>query len=118
MVDTLALHGREKLGLADEWRTCVYETLNDQAFKITFCMQAGVCKSGPRKGKPKYDSKTKRVFICSIPEHRAWESAWCEKHDKCRRCFGEGELFVGWSAADGTRKKPCPVCNGTGRLQP
>lgn len=115
MIDTLAIHGREALNLSDEWHPVVYETLEGQAFKVTFCTQAGVYKSGPRKGKAKYDTKNDKAFICSIAEHRAWEAAWCERESKCRKCFGERELFVGWSSTAGTTTKVCPVCNGTGK---
>lgn len=112
-VDTLAIHAREALNLPAEWVAFKYETLDRQAFRITGCIPS-VYKSGPRKGKPKYGKEGEQVFICSIAEHRAWESAWCERENKCNKCFGEGELWTGWSKAEGRRTKPCPVCTGTG----
>ncbi len=74
-------------------------------------------KTGPRKGRPNWAKATNRaVRIVTDDEAAEFAVAWSARTGGCIDCSGTGELFVRWSAQDGTTMRPCEACEGTGRF--
>jgi hypothetical protein len=58
--------------------------------------------------------ETHHTIYIPIDKHEKWCLEWEKETGQCGLCVGEKEILSGWSAKDGTRKKQCPKCNGTG----
>lgn len=83
-------------------------------FLLTGCIPDGVYKTGPRKGKTKWDTKNATQVLVTREELQAEESRWQSETGKCSECQGEGRNETGWSKAEGRSYKPCQACNATG----
>lgn len=115
--DLLEQHAREKAGMGPEWAIYKWEAIPEAKGSMLTGAVAPPLKAGKRKGKPnwrKLDKSTeKRVFITK-DEHAVWEAKWQASTGKCLECEGKGRVWTGWSAAEGSRFKPCDVCDATG----
>jgi hypothetical protein len=60
------------------------------------------------------DKSTERRVFITKPEHEAYRAKWSRETGKCMECTGEGQVWNGWSKAEGTRYKPCVACGATG----
>lgn len=64
---------------------------------------------GPKAGQLNFQKCTNRADLYVTPEML---EAWLAEHpDVCRHCANTRELFVRWSADDGTTMRPCDQCN-------
>jgi hypothetical protein len=113
--DLAELCARQSLGLSDEWEAFRWEEIHEQAIQVTLAIPT-VFKSGPRKGRRKWDRKNARVFVCSLAEYHAWRERWSYSTGNCLKCRGSGRECRGWSKDKGTRYRACRVCGGTGNL--
>lgn len=71
---------------------------------------------GEKAGKPNYKKVTDRrkLYITNDEAER-----WLTEHpDYCRECGNTGEVFVRWSADDGTTTRTCTSCEGAVRPVP
>jgi hypothetical protein len=76
-------------------------------------MMTGGIEGKFKNGKPKWSKPAQRVVVTKA-EIAAEESRYEREHGRCRVCFGDGQEFTGWSAAEGVKYKPCTRCAGTG----
>jgi len=75
---------------------------------------------GPRKGRPNYRKPvpgTQRTVILDDRAFEAWKLQWQNDTGLCCVCAGSGEVWAGWSAAEGNRTRPCDDCNTTGQVR-
>jgi hypothetical protein len=71
---------------------------------------------GPNKGKLNYKKVgSVQRFYVRVEEIKEIDAAWERDQGKCSRCMGEGTIAWKWSKANGSERKPCPVCGGTGK---
>ncbi len=116
-------HARELAGQGPGWG--FYELLairdskrNFIATRVTGAVAPAITR-GKRKGQPnwrKMDRSTREVLYITPDAHAAWCSLWEARTGKCHECTGDGEVCIGWSAADGSRMKVCPRCGGSGAV--
>lgn len=107
---------RKKLGLLDTW----------QAFKWELIGAAGDClveggtprllTRGKRKGLPTWSDSTD-INKCVVTE--AEKAAVLVEYEtetgNCSSCWGAGQEWRGWSAAEGTKRATCRKCSGSGK---
>ena len=55
-----------------------------------------------------------RRVIVTKAELQAKAAVYETETGKCWDCKGTGQVWAGWSKADGTRYRDCPRCNATG----
>jgi hypothetical protein len=71
---------------------------------------------GVNKGKPNWKKRTDvQRFIVKVEEIKKIHAAWEQETRTCSRCMGLGAIFWSWSKANGSERKPCPLCGGTGK---
>lgn len=67
---------------------------------------------GPKAGQPNYSKCTNETTVYVTDEVR---DRWLAEHPEvCAECANRREVFVRWSADEGTTMKPCPECNADG----
>ena len=105
---------RRKVNGPEGWETCGWERIGDGN---DFIVNGGVprmLKAGKRKGQKTWrDSVIERAVVTDAElkaEHARYEAAT----GKCGDCFGKGEVFASWSAAEGVKHRACKRCAGTG----
>jgi len=85
------------------------------------CVPTATYKTGPKKGKPKYDAKVSNKIILSDQEKDAEQRRYSETTGRCYGCFGRATRSTGGGMADGKfveyPRRPCPDCKGTGKYQ-
>jgi hypothetical protein len=117
-------HARELVAMPPEWDAYEWEAIgreraSDEAKLIRVTGAVAPLKTrGKYKGYPnweKLDRGTVKTAYFTPAEHEAWMLEWERKTGKCSDCMGRGERSVGWSAAEGTRYKPCGKCGATGK---
>lgn len=77
----------------------------------------GVYTRGPRKGKPRFRRHAGQhhmTIVVSDSEIYS-EAAQHESGGSCWNCKGTGEVWAGWSVAEGTKRRTCGRCGGTGK---
>ena len=62
-------------------------------------------------------SNTKQVLELSSPSTRTRHERLTGLTQRCNYCQGNG-WFWGYDAAKDSVKNPCPMCEGSGKLQP
>lgn len=111
-------HAREKSGQGPDWAVFRWENLPEAKGMLLTGAIAPPYKTGPHKGTPKWkarDMKTeKRIFIAYVDQD-AYNAAWEASTGNCSRCFGKGDTPWSWSKAEGSKRKPCGQCKGTGK---
>lgn len=99
------------------WEPYLYERIGNDGVLMTGGVPR-LLKSGPRKGKKTWDRKGGTKVIVTHSECDAEKAAYIDRTGNCGECFGKGEVTIGWSAADGTKRAACKVCAGTGKATP
>lgn len=114
------IFAREKSGLPKfeitEWK-CLPSGGPYTHIQLSGAVYPVIKTRGPRKGHPDYqkpETGTRKTYILSNEEWDNWTATWQSQTGKCRKCVGRGDVMESWSAADGTKYKPCPACGGTG----
>jgi hypothetical protein len=121
-LDLVSEHARERLGMPEGWECYHFAWLPPNGKGTHMHLKgavAPVITKGPNKGRKnwkKRDPATEREDLISREEQGAYDRRWSEATGNCLECVGKGERFVSWSQAEGRKTKPCPDCNGTGRL--
>ena len=108
---------REKAGQPPEWAIYKWEAIPEANGSMLTGAVAPPLKSGKHKGKPnwkKFDKSTERRVFITTAEHDAYRAKWGRETGKCPECLGEGQVWAGWSKAEGTRHRECLACKGTG----
>ena len=118
--DIHAITARRVHNLPDEWRPCIYESLDrDLGFALTGAVPIGIYSRGPRKGRPKWPPKRdlQRVVI-TTDEVRQTQIQWENETGKCCRCGGSGDQEKSVSVKDGAVQRTyrtCIGCEGSGK---
>lgn len=111
-IDTAA---KKKLGINDESiKTVSIEAITGGL--LVYVCNTSLYKSGPRKGKIKYDTKTKRPVLLTTSDLKEVRDAYEAETKNCASCKGTGQSWCGWSEAEGNRYKPCKDCDGSGKV--
>lgn len=100
-----------KVGI-DGWKAYRWEDCDGDSI-VTGDVPDGVYRSGPRKGRPRFKGPGRRVIVTKA-ELQAKAAVYETETGKCWDCKGTGQVWAGWSKADGTRYRDCPRCNATG----
>jgi hypothetical protein len=88
---------------------------------VTGAVPFGTYKSGPRKGRPRFDHKNttdRKTVVVSDEDVKTRAERYESETGNCWNCKGTGQVVSGWSAKAGTRYKACGRCGGTGVLKP
>ena len=96
------------------WEPYLYERCGTDGVLLTGAVPR-LLKSGPRKGKKTWDRKGATSVVVIAAETDAEEAAYEARTGNCGKCFGEGEVCVGWSKDDGKKIRTCKHCQGTGK---
>ncbi len=82
------------------------------------CVPTETYKSGPKKGKPKFDPKNSQRIVLSNHDLDAEKHRYSTTTGRCCGCFGRAARAVASGIRDGVPyqdRKPCPDCKGTGK---
>lgn len=71
---------------------------------------------GPRKGQKTWDTKDSVRVVVTYDEAKAERQRYEAETGNCGECFGTGQEWCVWSAAEGNRHRQCRVCLGTGKV--
>jgi hypothetical protein len=108
---------RRKLSLSDDWEACRWECIGHPHTKDVL-VEMGIprlLKTGKYKGQRTWkDTKDFRKCVVTESELADAEAGY-EREGKCFACYGSGEEWAGWSAAEGTKYRPCKRCGATGK---
>lgn len=108
-IDTVAIR---KSGV-EGWEPFRYEFIEPDSTLVTGGIPR-ILTRGPRKGKKTWDGKGTRTVVTRA-EIEAEKQLYASVTGHCPECYGEGQISVGWSAAEGTKYKPCSHCDATGK---
>jgi hypothetical protein len=112
--DFLALAAREVHGLPDEWRPCIYESL-DGGFLLHGAAPLGVYSRGPRKGRPKWPpTKDLRRVIVTRAQVEIAKFNYERATGECHGCGGTGQTVKSMGLGQATTYRACAACNGSG----
>jgi DnaJ-class molecular chaperone len=113
---TLESHARELLGLPPDWR--VYRwTVKGRGVEVEGAVCNAFITRGKWKGRTNWKKKDLNTLITiTIPDalHKQWMREWESRTGLCHNCSGTGEEWAGWSAAEGTKRRPCRPCGASG----
>lgn len=73
-------------------------------------------KSGPRKGRKKWDGKGTSVVVTRA-EVEVQAARYVAETGNCPECYGSGEVFHSWNHITGTKHRPCGKCKGSGKAE-
>ena len=104
-----------KVGI-EGWKAYRWEDCGGDSI-VTGDVPDGVYRSGKRKGRPRFNGPGRKVVITKA-EMQAKATAYEADTGKCWDCKGTGQVWAGWSKADGTRYRDCQRCNATGNAAP
>ncbi len=95
-----------------EWQRCGKDAIIYRGAEYTFFSK------GPRKGKKKWGKK-RPEWECVITsfEIEQKELEFEKETGKCKRCGGDGQMWVGWKIGEGNKFKTCKRCLGSGKSQ-
>jgi hypothetical protein len=125
MASLYAEHAREILGVGPEWQVSSWKCLDGlkntpgapgNRIRIT-----GSIAPALPDGRVawEYEEKgTRKSVTFTNAEHDAWILEWETKTENCSQCstLHPGQEWMGWDHITGTKYRPCPRCNGTGKL--
>ena len=113
---------RRKVGTPPEWEVYRWERVENKLHPASgyddFIVHGGVprtIKRGSRKGEKTWVVKQSRRVIVTGDEIKEEYERYEDETHKCGECFGDGEVFAGWSITSGARMKTCKRCGGTGK---
>lgn len=94
-----------------QWRSLE----NDEAHVVTGNVPYGVYERGEKKGRPRFSHpKSTHLKEVLVTKQELIHEAlsYIERTGRCWNCKGSGQVWTGWSKANGSRFKPCPDCDG------
>lgn len=106
----------EKKRGVDGWKSVVWHA-SWNGFLVEGCIPDGVYSRGPRKGRPRFNKPYDKVVVTSAEMDEAAQS-YEAVTGKCWDCKGTGQVWNGWSKADGSKYRQCLRCDGSGEAQP
>ncbi len=121
--DWINLFCREKYGAPELWRWFKWERKEIDKPHEFLLVEGGVCTAkierGKRKGQDDWKKRDKamdRTFVVARKDLDAFQAEWQARTGSCFKCYGTGQEWGGWSAANGNRYRPCTKCNATGNV--
>jgi len=96
------------------WKAYRWEDCDGDSI-VTGDIPDGVYRSGPRKDRPRFKGPGRRVVITNA-ELQVIATAYEAETGKCWECKGTGQVWAGWSKAEGTKYRKCQRCAGTGEV--
>lgn len=119
--DWINLYCQEKYGVPKEWRWYSWSRKEFYTPHEFMLVEGAVCTAkierGKRKGATNWrlrDKSTERMFSISRVDLEAFQRLWQDRTGLCFECYGTGEKWNGWSAAEGNRYIPCKHCDARG----
>lgn len=106
---------RRKLSAPEAWKSYRWEVLAG-GYLVTGAVPVGLYKSGPRKGRPKWEGRGTKVVLSEM-EVGAEVARYIQETGNCANCLGTKEEFLSWSVTEGTKRRPCSECNATGKAK-
>ena len=104
-----------KIGKVDDDKGMIdMEVVDDRTARIGFCDMGPPYKSGPRKGLPRFLTKTRRDVYIRSDEVDVSKSDHEKETGECSGCLGRGDVAHSWSAANGSKRRTCSRCGGSG----
>jgi hypothetical protein len=94
------------------WKAVAWEDIGGDSI-VEGSVPDGFYRSGPRKGKPRFTRPRTKVIVAK-KELQVVATAYEAESGKCWDCKGSGQVWAGWSQAEGTRYQTCSRCKGTG----
>jgi len=113
---------RRSLGQPETWSAFRWESLRAGNEAIGWKLRGAVAPPrlrGIAKGRPNWkrrDKSTECEIIISVAQYNAFETEWVKQTGRCPDCAGKATAFVGWSRDEGVKTRPCPECQGTGKV--
>lgn len=104
----------EKSGI-DGWVPFRYELIGKSDTILTGGVPR-VLTRGPNKGQRKWDAPHSQVAVTQA-EVDAAMAKYESETGNCAECEGACKTVAGWSAAEGTRYRPCAKCDATGKAK-
>ena len=105
-----------KIGKVDDDKGMIdMEVVDDRTARIGFCDMGPPYKSGPRKGRPRLLTKTRRDVYIRSDDVDASTSEHEKETGKCSRCLGIGETVKSCCSVKGTAMRECAKCGGSGK---
>ena len=101
---------RRKLKGPPEWEYCCWERIEPDMLIV----EGGVPipgKTGPARWRHVELGKT----VVTDAERTAEFARYEAETGTCGTCLGTREVFHSWNHLTGTKMKPCPRCNATGK---
>lgn len=89
------------------WTPFRYDRAGDDA------ILTGAVEARYKNGKPKWPKPHSQIVV-TLAEIADAEKRYEADNERCCSCFGRGQRWVGWSAAEGHRYGPCDRCHGSG----
>jgi hypothetical protein len=118
-VRIIEAHLRKLHKLPDEFRFYRFSVHPDFGHAIYHELEGGIVPlitRGPNQGKPNWKKRTDvQRFIVRVEEIKTIDAAYERETSKCSRCMGEGDVVWSWSKAEGSKRRPCSKCGGTGK---
>jgi hypothetical protein len=99
------------------WKPCIWEAIGEGTRDSL--ISGGVPRlltRGPNKGHPRWEGKLTRVVVSGV-EVEAAMAKYEGETGHCAECEGSCKTVAGWSAAEGTRYRPCAKCDSTGKAK-
>ncbi len=120
--DFLEELAREKENMPPTWRVYRWECFPKNGTRTIYLQVSGaVCvvkfSKGKRAGHTNWrmrDKTTERITHVLPAELDAYKAKWEAETGRCMDCFGNGQEWNGWSAAEGTIYRDCRRCKTTG----
>ena len=94
------------------WQAEAWEDIGGDSI-VEGSVPDGFYRSGPRKGKPRFTRPRTKVVVTKA-ELQAAATAYEAETRKCWDCKGSGQVWAGWSKAEGTKYRTCSRCDGSG----
>ena len=108
------LSARNRGGIDDDKGMLDMEIVGDNIIRIGFCDMGPPYKSGPRKGRARFLTKTKRDVYIQGSDIEAEKSTYEKDTGECSQCLGIGETVKSCCSVKGTTMRECAKCGGSG----
>lgn len=82
--------------------------------KTRDALYTGAVETKRKNGKSNWPKPHTQVVVTE-GERDAEAARYEREHGRCRKCYGGGQEWGGWSAKDGNWYRPCSRCKATGR---
>ena len=103
-----------KLGkVPDGFEFCSSEWIGTDGFLLKGSVPRTITR-GKNKGRKQW-SKPYLSAVVTRAEIDAERERYEAETGKCHKCMGETQVVTGWHHIEGTRRKECPRCKGSGK---